>query len=330
MNNQIPKHLQEKKKHHYVWGNYLKSWALDGKKVWRRTESGKVDCYEISGILHQKAFYKLTDLDPDHILIVRILFSNSHPTIKKMIDQFINFSFKLQVIENTVPNEILEEGENKYILIAKSNTLENIYTDIEGNSQEILYALKNQDLSILDNDKNMMNFIIFIAHQMTRTKSMKEHCIAYINKNNPKLGSKMEECWWLIGYFLGHTFGGSIYESRKSDKHCLLINNTEEPFITSDNPVINIHSATEDNNFTPLAYDEMDIYYPISPKIGYMINNSNTFGEGKVEVTLEMVKKLNEKIAKNAYTHIVGSTEQIINTYKNNVGNWMKFIKSPN
>ncbi len=96
MNNQIPKHTSRKKETSLCMGKLFKKLGLwTGKKLsGEEQKSGKVDCYEISGILHQKAFYKLTDLDPDHILIVRILFSNSHPTIKKMIDQFINFSFK--------------------------------------------------------------------------------------------------------------------------------------------------------------------------------------------------------------------------------------------
>lgn len=330
MNNQIPKHLQEKKKHHYVWGYYLKNWSLDGKKVWRKTITGKVDCYEISGILHENNFYRLTNLDEDHLLIVKSLFSDSHSKIKKMIFDFIQFNFKVQLAEDIVPTELLCVGENRRILVAKSNSLENIHTAIEGNVKEILFALANQDLSILDNDKNMINFINYIAHQMTRTKPLKEFCIANINKKNPQLGLKLEQCWWIISYFLGVNLGGSLYDSRKLDKHCLLINDTEEPFITSDYPVLNVHPAIEDNSLTPLAEDEMDLYYPISPTVAYMINNSNTFEEGKVYVTLETVNKLNEKMAKNALSHIVGNTEQIIKKYKDDVGSWIKFIKSSN
>lgn len=330
MNNQIPKHLQEKKKHHYVWGYYLKNWSLDGKKVWRKTITGKVDCYEISGILHENNFYRLTNLDEDHLLIVKSLFSDSHSKIKKMIFDFIQFNFKVQLAEDIVPTELLCVGENRCILVAKSNSLENIHTAIEGNVKEILFALANQDLSILDNDKNMINFINYIAHQMTRTKPLKEFCIANINKKNPQLGLKLEQCWWIISYFMGVNLGGNLYDSRKLDKHCLLINDTEEPFITSDYPVLNVHPTIEDNSLAPLAEDEMDLYYPISPKVAYMINNSNTFEEGKVYVTLETVNKLNEKMAKNALSHIVGNTEQIIKKYKDDVGSWIKFIKSSN
>ena len=331
MSNQIPKHLQEKKKHHYVWGHYLKNWStdIDKKFVWRRTKkNNKVEKYTISGMLYEDSFYKINNLDTDHIQIINHLFYNSHPKQKEMIERFITHNLLVQKAEVLASNNRLSIIESRYLSVAKSNTLENIHSDIENNMKEILSALVNQDLSILNNDENMIDFINFIAHQATRTKPLKEFTITNINKKSQKLGSKLEECWWLVSYFSGVNLGASLWQSRKRDSHCLLINETEEPFITSDHPVLNVHPSIKGNSLKPLANDELDLYYPISPKIAYMINNSNRFKKGIVYIPLETVIELNEKIAKMSNIHIIGNTEQVIHKYKKHVGNWMEFIRS--
>lgn len=332
MSNQIPKHLQEKKKHHYVWAYYLKHWSTDGKNVWRTTKKNKkVETYSVNGMLYEDFFYKIHDLDNDHIKIINYLFFESHPSQKKMIEQFIGYILLLQKSESSVGREqLLANSLLRDISIFRCNTLENLHFDIEKAAKPIIDSLANEDLSILDSSKNMMDFVTFLGHQMTRTKSIKEVILTNISKKNKKLGNKLEECWWIVSYFMGTNLGFSLFASKDNDYHCLLINNSTEPFITSDYPVINIHPALENNNLKPLDENEMDLYYPISPTIAYMINNSNNLQSGKVNVSLETVCKLNEKIAKNSNIHIIGNNEQIINKYKKYTGNWMNFIRASN
>src|SRR5690606_19683319 len=122
--------------------------------------------------------------------------------------------------------------------------------------------------------------------QMTRTKSFKEKVFELaINKKvyeqytNPpypfeKYHQLMSKNWWFLSYMFGMNMGASFSATRNEDKHVLLINNTSEPFITSDNPIINVHPSLKDipkGN----APNFMDAYYPLSPKYAYMINNSD-------------------------------------------------------
>ena len=186
-------------------------------------------------------------------------------------------------------------------------------------------CLTLQDLSILESEDNMLKFIIFLSHQITRTKPFKQNIITNIKKHDLFFGNKLEECWWFVSYFIGINLGSHIYATRKTDKHTLLINDTEEPFITSDQPVINLHSAL-DNKIVPFEEDQMDLYYPISPNIAYMIHTSSFFESGKINISLETAYELNEKMAKNADIHIIGNSEDIIKKYKNLTGHWRKFL----
>lgn len=331
MSNSVSKQKQEKKKHHYVWGHYLKSWSTDVKRknVWRTTktkklEQHKVDEYSISGMLYEDYFYKISNLDEYHLQIINNFFSKTDPSPKQVILNFMKVNFLRQKVEDSV-----DLGQKKYkeYLVYKSNFIEDMHSSLEKTTIPILDALANEDLSILDDEKNMLNFMYYIANQNVRTKPFKENIITYCGQKNPKFAEKLEECWWLVSYFLGITLGYSLYISSKSDKHSLLINDTGESFLTSDSPVINVHPSISEDSVKLLEDHALDLYYPISPRIAYTIYNSDIFPNGKVSVTLDQVVELNTKMAKRSNLSIVGNNREIVEKYKKYVGSSMKVIK---
>ena len=97
--------------------------------------------------------------------------------------------------------------------------------------------------------------------------------------------------------------------TKSTDNHVFLINNTNEPFITTDNPIINIHdSLSKLSPFEPPT--NSDFYYPLSPKYAYMINNSSKYGQGKRGVTEIEAKELNLKLAKKYNHHLIAQTKE--------------------
>ncbi|WP_150141487.1 DUF4238 domain-containing protein, partial [Candidatus Enterovibrio escicola] len=96
--------------------------------------------------------------------------------------------------------------------------------------------------------------------------------------------------------------------TRHSDKHVLLINETSEPFITSDNPIINVHESLK-NIPKGQAPEYMDAYYPLSPKYAYMINNSDRYPSGKASITRDEALKFNIEMAAKADEHVFARTE---------------------
>lgn len=273
-------------------------------------------------------FYKLQSLDDEHLLILKILFQNADENLKKMLYVFIQF---ISAIDSAKSEAETNKSSQKFahlFLLINSNTLENLHGRFENDVKPILKSLLNRDLEVLDQEKNMVIFCNFLAQQMTRTKAIKDIVLSNLKNTSPDLASKFEGCWWIISYFMGTNLGASIWLSRNNDKHCLLINETEEAFITSDLPVINTHPNTLKNNLVPPSEDEVDIYYPISPHIAYMINKSDRFSPGLVFVSLKDVESLNRQMAKNASEYIIGNSADIIKKYIKDVGDWINFIKS--
>ena len=99
----------------------------------------------------------------------------------------------------------------------------------------------------------------------------------------------------------------------------MLINHTEEPFITSDQPVVNVHESITDE-IKQISVNECDLYYPLSPKYALIISSSNKYPKGALKANLATVQKLNTKLAKNAHIHIFSSQEYVVKNYTKFVG----------
>ncbi|WP_238346711.1 DUF4238 domain-containing protein [Pseudomonas viciae] len=97
-----------------------------------------------------------------------------------------------------------------------------------------------------------------------------------------------------------------------------MINDTKSRFITSDQPVVNVHPSVSETEFA--APKHADFYYPISPRIAYIICDSKRFTPGKNEVDEATVLELNSKVAAQAMVHIIGDTESAIRPFKAQIG----------
>ncbi|MCL1077377.1 DUF4238 domain-containing protein [Parashewanella spongiae] len=138
----------------------------------------------------------------------------------------------------------------------------------------------------------------------------------------------LEESWWFISYTIGLNFAVTLELTQNLHNISLLINKTDIPFITSDQPVINVFDYRESGSFEPPKEEELDLYYPISPNTAFMMARSKRFSNGFVHVTEEIVNEMNIKIARMAQTHIFSNSEESIKQYKKYTGaNLKEFLQ---
>lgn len=57
-----------------------------------------------------------------------------------------------------------------------------------------------------------------------------------------------------------YEFWKIFFETHKIDTHCLLINETDEDFITSDSPIINVHKSINENDLAIPTEDQADFF----------------------------------------------------------------------
>jgi hypothetical protein len=328
------KSQQAKKNHHYVWAHYLARWSDDGKNVWHTTPTGKIILDSVKAFPKEDYFYKSKELTPNHIHIIRGLSSLSPRHLQEQYETFLSDFLTVQKLDAVYRSSgVCDHEIDQAFHALKCNMMEDLHSSHEREARTIIDALVSGKISILTEGDNLKKFVAFLGQQISRTKSGKKKFSSTLPIFS-KMGSDaiqahklIKDCWWFVSYMFGNSIGFSLYSSRSSDSHCLLINDTNTGFITSDQPVINVHPNLKEGEVAPLADDTCDFFFPLSPNAAYMINKSKTFSQGTTFISENVAKEMNEKVAKAAQTYIVGASRETVALYKNHVGTWDAIVK---
>ncbi len=313
------KKFQIKKEHHYVWANYLLNWSCDGKNLWFVTSKRKLIFDSARMVAKERFFYKVRPLTQEHIFLIEQYLSTCE--IKDYFLDLLDDFVKVQVNEAKCSGHESELALEAY----RHNTLENYHSGYEYRAKPIVDRLVTLDLSCLDDDTNVLLLSQYLGQQFARTKSFKQLALLAMSKrhNNTDamfIHKNTTECWWFISHMIGHNLGLSIYSDRHVTTTSLLFNNTKQSFITSDQPVINIHPELTGDIDTSPEDHQFDLYYPLSPQVALVICNSGQFKPGIVNVSIDVAARLNIMLARHAYEHIFGTEQAAIEPYKRLVG----------
>lgn len=319
----MKKEHQQKKEHHYVWANYLRNWSTTKNNVWFRSTKGKIVEDSVRLIAKERHFYHVKYLTEKHIELIKVISSKS-----KIQDEhlsLLNDFILIQIMKESYETQCFKEKEIEALFLAhEHNSLENLHTAYESGARICLEHLANKNISIFNDNKLSLNFLHYLGHQLSRTKAFKDLALLSMKKSktdDAKLIARLsDECWWFLSHIYGDNIGLSLYQTRNTVNHCLLINETEIPFITSDCPIVNIHPELNKNIITPPKEHQFDLYYPISPSIAYVFCSSGQFKKGLTLIDIDIAQNMNIKISKMAHNHIFGDSENSIRPFVRYVG----------
>ena len=157
-----PKYLQAKKEHHYVWANYLRNWSTD-KKIWFRSGKGKIVHDSTRMIAKERFFYKVQPLTNAHIFNIEQWSKLSPKHLQEHHKSYLNDFILVQQAELLYKQSgINDEEMEKYFEVFKCNGIEEYHTRHENDVKEIIDALANQDLSIIDKDNIKLIFFFIL------------------------------------------------------------------------------------------------------------------------------------------------------------------------
>lgn len=329
----VKKHLQAKTKHHHVWADYLRRWSSNNRDVYYTTAKGNIVCESVKGLAMEKHFYQVKPLSNIHIEIIKQISSHSPKELQTLHMQYLKDFIHIQELEVIYKKSGKEIEEVHRVFHAlKCNMLEDLHSAHENEVQEIIYSLANRNLAVLSEPKKLMLFLQFFGHQISRTKTFKDTVIASRSgadsEPQKNIANAMNESWWFLSYLFGMNIGANLYATKRVDKHCLLLNKTNTPFITSDQPVINVHESLGDEEIVLPNEEQCDFYYPISPQVAYMINKSNRFQRGTNNVSIDTVNELNIKIAHRANISIVSNSNESLKPLLKSIGGNLNTVKS--
>ena len=318
----IEKRKQVKRNHHYVWSYYLKSWA-DGNDISYISKKGKISRDSVKGLAKETDFYKINPLSDDDVALIRRFSKFSPPFLREEHESQLEHFLKLSYVSTSITSSGSDSKELKLLdKIIKHNSLENMHSIYEDLSVDVLKALSKGNIKVLNDSQNMIAFCAYLGHQISRTKSFKQNLIAASSGNAllreefPSEVKLLERNWWFISYMFGLNIGFSLYESKDKNRHIYIRNETDIPFITSDNPIINIHPSVLKAKKSQDPPEVCDFYFPISPEYAYMINQSSVYNSLKDGIDHGTVNKFNDAIYNKSYENVFASNNKVLEDIK--------------
>lgn len=289
------------KRQHYVWRNYLRPWApKDGINA-LLIEDKKVISVNLMGVAQEKYFYRLIDLTTEEEVFLKNFITHTSGHLVKdlncdFLKLFTSTSKLKSSLEKTINPVVDKEKYEEEIRKLEINLMEISHGKIEGLGHKIISCRNKEDLIALNQDESLFEAIMYLCFQYFRTKNMKQNVLKTFEGD--KFEKLVKKIWNILSYVMATNLAQNISLDPKL-KICLFQNDTDESFITGDQPIFNQLGENVDING---EVTDLDFYYPISPKHALSIH----FREEQIEkydvkeVDLEFVKTMNDKVFNNS------------------------------
>jgi hypothetical protein len=293
--------LDRKRRQHHVWQHYLKSWAT-GDQVYCFRE-GSVFCTNTLNVAVERDFYKLPALNSDDLALIKwLVIDPANPVAKQYHQEFLSALtaparfVELHRASSTDPEEL-----DEYLDIQRTNVLEDYHERVENSFQPLLDDILKSDLSFYSSEQHTIGFLHFICVQHMRTKGIKERAIEGSRKNG---GKDVSRIWDVISHMFAVNIGMSLYLERTKRTLALVHNHTDIPFVTSDQPIINLHAKGA------APPETLSFYYPVSPRLALLlteVNEAPAFtGDG---LTSTQIRALNMRILDACHSQVFAANE---------------------
>lgn len=338
----------KKRKQHYVFQAYLRAWATDEQICCIRNEGTPFKTNTIN-VTQERDFYRIKPLNDDEIKCLNLFLQGTHPDVQKEMAihtqaylEPLKDQEKLQQIKMIV--EVMYGGEDKIpsairdgilelketIDVSLNNIMEDYYSDIEGEATKWIELLKEERADFyysVDKEKEdtesagdeKFDFLYFLCAQYFRTKAIKERWSSVFETclQDPRwsaLNIRRENIRPdnLSHHFFWQFQNSCAYSLRKRNAHLtILTNRTSIPFITSDQPLVNLKADYQNLSSTT---KELIFYYPISPNVAITINDENS--KDKIDLSEQQVDEYNRIIVNASYQNILANDIAVLKRYK--------------
>ncbi len=291
-----------KRRHHYVWKKYLKSWSVDGC-IWCLRDNEIFQSNPKNTGLENN-FYEFKGLSSADIeFIEKEIIKPSSKKLQELnrgwLKQFGLLSEAIEIYEkNDYSDPLLETKLDEL----KHNFEEDIHSEIENNAIEYIDSILRQDISFCSSEKSYVNFLFYLCVQYMRTKKIKQ---GILKEFQDIKSINIENCWSVMRWILSQNMGYSLFLNRS--RLVLVMNETPTYFITGDQPVINTYDADKncDKN-----QDRLEFYYPVSPNIAILISNKEEYKNlSKISITEDKVIAFNNMTIYSSHEQIYAKSK---------------------
>ena len=243
---------------HHTPRQYLLAWAdADERVAWYGY--GKVIRSGLTVVGGEDNFYKLKELTVPDIDCLKLFIDGLPRDMGKAgYKRFLEmYTLPTRLKRHLEERGITDPEARKAVDVAISNLNENYHAAIERNFWPYLEAIKNRDFGFHEDPSTAGEFFHGLYVQYLRTKAVKERAC----KKGNVLFDDMERAWDVLTHILAVEAGASFLLSRREFQIVVIENHTQVPFITSDQPIINMLSPGGGWDVP----EKIELYYPLSP-----------------------------------------------------------------
>lgn len=271
--------MQMKRRQHFVWKYYLTAWEINGK----------IFCLRNNEIFHtnpinlglKKNIYSLVELNEDDIDLINKMFIGKQTEL--LNKNWIPIFNKIFEIKNLLQSKgLLTKIQLKKINTVINNLVEEFHSEIEKIGRPLLDQMKNKDLSFVEDENTIADFLYYLSVQYFRTFNMK---MITENKGQELHISNFDKIWNVSSIILSTSLAFNLYVKRETASYTLLLSNSLL-FITGNQPVIN--TLADYKKPRNLEKNEFELYYPITPKISLLIS----FGQKKPKQEVKVISDI--------------------------------------
>lgn len=212
------------------------------------------------------------------------------PRLRKRVDSTANPGF-IGALDELVAN-----GEEEY------------HQRIEDDLLVFIRRMLAGDSAFYSDSAEAARFLYAICVQYTRTKRMRETTVLHIGEKYK--GCDVRRMISVLSPLLAISIGYSLYADRQRYKLMLVDNNSDTPFITTDQPIINIQAP--DSGDLP---DKLEFFYPLSPKRAMLLLELSS-KRADFPVTAISVNHYNMAMVKNSYEQVFSDSGEYLNSIK--------------
>lgn len=303
--------IENKPNQHYVWQKYLEPWKKGNKIAWLRNKKDIIESNS-RNVASERYFYDINGVTlNDCTLIKQIFISKQIGPIKSLLEDWIKPIETFLLLYNVVPNE---REIKSLIEIQLKNLLEELHTQIESDGMSGLCKIQSGDVTFLSKDDDLyeeddIGFIIYLCFQYFRTKKNKSNVKEGLGEYT-RLFNDFDNAFNLIALILSTRLGYTLLNHIKNKVfHCYLLENDSEiPFITGDQPVINTHASS--NVYEEV--NELELYYPITPGMSLLITKDQI--ENK-KCCVKKVQEYNKLIVRQSHEIIFANDAIFLHPY---------------
>ncbi|HSZ75288.1 MAG TPA: DUF4238 domain-containing protein [Rhizomicrobium sp.] len=241
---------------HHVSKSYLREWSTRDRLFC--LQDGRIRLANIKDVAVERHFNQLHALEPDDISYLQKMWIDPFPHSRQVNNNYM----MMFTLSANLRRELTAEFEAKHPEFVKEldqqiiNTEEEYHSRLETDFSPLIESARQGKIDFYEDADRCIPFLLSLCVQYFRTNGMKRKMI---DLHKATLGIDLSRVWNVLSHILATNVAYSLFRDRKRMPLALLENNTELPFITSDQPVINLLGTGSDTQ----APTHLALYYPI-------------------------------------------------------------------